>query len=61
MNKGMALMPSPPILETLRLIQVKERQGATLVDSEPARFVGGPGLRQIWRLDREAWVARRSR
>ncbi|WGM38203.1 GNAT family N-acetyltransferase [Caulobacter sp. NIBR1757] len=41
--------------------RVKERQGARLVDTEPASYVRGPGTRQIWRLDAEDWLAKRPR
>ncbi len=39
--------------------RVKEKQGAILVDETPFDFASGPGIRQDWRLDRDAWLARR--
>ena len=39
--------------------RVKEKQGARLVDIVPCEFKGGPGLRQVWLLEREAWLALR--
>ncbi|HLG46476.1 MAG TPA: GNAT family N-acetyltransferase [Reyranella sp.] len=39
--------------------RIKEKQGAILMDREPCRSVEGPGMREVWRLDREAWLARR--
>lgn len=39
--------------------RIKAKQGAVLVDVEPHDYVSGPGERQIWRLDRETWLARR--
>jgi RimJ/RimL family protein N-acetyltransferase len=45
--------------ENVRSARVKERQGAELVSTEPGEYVGGPGLRQTWRLTREAWLSRR--
>ena len=39
--------------------RVKEKQGAVIVDRVPARFVGGEGFSLVWRLDRDAWLARR--
>ena len=42
--------------------RIKEKQGARLVDVTPFDFVGGPGLKQTWLLEREAWIdARRPR
>ena len=42
--------------------RIKEKQGAQLVDREPARYVAGDGMRQIWLLKREDWLqARRPR
>lgn len=40
--------------------RIKVKQGAVLVGHEPCRSVAGEGMRQVWRLDREAWLARRS-
>ena len=39
--------------------RIKEKQGAVLVAREACRSVAGAGMRQIWRLDREPWLARR--
>lgn len=39
--------------------RVKERQGARLAATEPATYVGGPGTRQIWRLEAADWLAAR--
>jgi [ribosomal protein S5]-alanine N-acetyltransferase len=39
--------------------RVKEKQGAVIVDRVPATFVGGEGFSIIWRLDRDAWLARK--
>lgn len=38
--------------------RVKEKQGAALIAVEPRDYVSGPGVAQIWRLDREVWLAR---
>lgn len=40
--------------------RVKEKQGAELIAVEPRDYVSGPGRSQVWRLDREAWLARRA-
>jgi RimJ/RimL family protein N-acetyltransferase len=40
--------------------RVKEKQGAELIAVEPRDYVSGPGPSQVWRLDREAWLARRA-
>jgi len=40
--------------------RIKEKQGAELIATEPFAYVSGPGERQVWRLMREAWLARRS-
>jgi [ribosomal protein S5]-alanine N-acetyltransferase len=40
--------------------RIKEKQGATLVGREPAEFVSGAGIREIWLLAREDWLQRRS-
>jgi ribosomal-protein-alanine N-acetyltransferase len=45
--------------DNVRSAAVKERQGAVLVDEEFSDFVCGRLPRQVWRLDREAWIARR--
>ena len=39
--------------------RVKERQGARLVDSESAQYVSGEFPRQVWLIEREAWLAAR--
>jgi RimJ/RimL family protein N-acetyltransferase len=39
--------------------RIKEKQGARFVGFEPFRSVEGEGRRMIWRIDREAWLARR--
>lgn len=39
--------------------RVKEKQGAELIAIEPRDYVSGPGQSQIWRLTRDAWLARR--
>lgn len=39
--------------------RIKEKQGAKLVDVVVGEFRGGPGLRQMWLLEREAWLASR--
>ena len=39
--------------------RVKQRQGAVEIGREPWDFVSGPAERQVWRLDRDAWLARR--
>lgn len=41
--------------------RVKEKQGAELVGREPRRFVCGQGMREVWLLRREAWLARAER
>jgi ribosomal-protein-alanine N-acetyltransferase len=41
--------------------RVKEKQGATIVDRRPARYVSGEGLRVTWLLTREAWLSRQGR
>ena len=33
--------------------------GAVPVDRVPARYVSGEGVRMVWLLTREAWLARR--
>ena len=38
--------------------RIKEKQGATLVDEAPGEYIGGPGVRQTWRLDRDVWMSR---
>lgn len=44
----------------VRSARVKQRQGAVLVREEMAEFVSGRLPRQVWRLDRAAWIARRA-
>jgi RimJ/RimL family protein N-acetyltransferase len=39
--------------------RVKQRQGATLVDEVPFRFVSGEAPRQVWLLKAEDWRRRR--
>jgi len=39
--------------------RIKEKQGARLVDREPFRSVSGEGLRMVWLIEREPWLARR--
>ena len=39
--------------------RIKQRQGATLIDRTPARYVSGEGVRVTWLLRRDAWLARR--
>jgi len=39
--------------------RIKEKQGARLVDELPGRWVGGEGLKQVWLLSRNDWLARR--
>jgi ribosomal-protein-alanine N-acetyltransferase len=40
--------------------RIKEKQGAKLVAREPARFLSGDGVREIWLLSRNDWCARRT-
>jgi [ribosomal protein S5]-alanine N-acetyltransferase len=40
--------------------RIKEKQGARLIDREPARYVSGEGTRMVWLLTREDWLARRN-
>jgi RimJ/RimL family protein N-acetyltransferase len=40
--------------------RIKAKQGAELIGTEPRAFVSGATERQVWRLDREAWLARNS-
>jgi ribosomal-protein-alanine N-acetyltransferase len=42
-----------------RSARVKERQGASLIDEVPFRFVCGEDLRQVWLLKGEDWLGRR--
>jgi RimJ/RimL family protein N-acetyltransferase len=41
--------------------RVKEKQGATIVDRTPCRYVYGEGVRITWLLTREAWLAHRAK
>ena len=38
--------------------RVKEKQGAQIVERVPRRYVYGEGVRVVWLLTREAWLAR---
>jgi RimJ/RimL family protein N-acetyltransferase len=40
--------------------RVKEKQGATIVDRTPRRYVYGDGVKVTWLLTREAWLAHRA-
>ncbi len=40
--------------------RIKEKQGAQLIDRMPFHFVCGEGMRMVWLLRREDWLARRS-
>jgi ribosomal-protein-alanine N-acetyltransferase len=40
--------------------RIKEKQGAIIVDRVPGRWVSGQGMKVIWLLTRNAWVARRA-
>ena len=39
--------------------RVKEKQGATIVERTPRRYVYGDGVKVTWLLTREAWLAKR--
>jgi [ribosomal protein S5]-alanine N-acetyltransferase len=39
--------------------RIKEKQGARLIDREPSRYVSGEGMRMVWLLMQEEWLARR--
>lgn len=41
--------------------RIKEKQGATLVERIPWTFVGGPNVKEIWLLERDAWIKHRER
>jgi RimJ/RimL family protein N-acetyltransferase len=41
--------------------RIKAKQGATLVDVTPRRFVSGEAMKETWLLTREAWLARNGR
>ena len=38
--------------------RVKEKQGAQIIERTPRRYVYGDGVRVVWLLTREAWLAR---
>ena len=40
--------------------RVKEKQGATIVERTPRRYVYGEGVKVTWLLTREAWLAGRA-
>ena len=40
--------------------RVKEKQGATIVDRTPRKYVYGDGVKVNWLLTREAWLAHKS-
>jgi ribosomal-protein-alanine N-acetyltransferase len=40
--------------------RVKEKQGAQLIERTPRRYVYGEGVRVIWLLTREAWLAHKA-
>jgi len=40
--------------------RIKEKQGAVLVSRESCRSVAGDGMRQVWLLKREDWLARQA-
>lgn len=40
--------------------RIKIKQGAVLVETVHKRYVGGEGPCEVWRLEREAWLARNS-
>ena len=40
---------------------MKEKQGATIVDRTTAKYVYGEGVRVVWLLTREAWLAHRAK
>jgi RimJ/RimL family protein N-acetyltransferase len=39
--------------------RVKEKQGATIVDRTPCKYLYGDGVRVTWLLTRETWMAHR--
>jgi RimJ/RimL family protein N-acetyltransferase len=39
--------------------RVKEKQGATIVERTPRKYVYGDGVKVTWLLTREAWIAHR--
>lgn len=38
--------------------RIKQKQGATLIRTEPFDFVAGRLMKEVWRIDRDAWLAR---
>jgi ribosomal-protein-alanine N-acetyltransferase len=40
--------------------RIKEKQGAIVVDRVPGRWIAGEGMKVIWLLTRNAWLARRT-
>jgi ribosomal-protein-alanine N-acetyltransferase len=40
--------------------RIKEKQGAVIVDRVPGRWVSGEGMKVVWLLTRNAWLARRA-
>jgi hypothetical protein len=45
--------------DNVRSAKVKERQGAVFVEVFDRDYVIGRLPRQTWKLDRDAWIARR--
>jgi len=41
--------------------RIKEKQGAKLIDRVPGQYVSGDGVKEVWLLTREAWLARHPR
>ena len=39
--------------------RIKDKQGVRLIDRAPFRFIDGEGMRMVWLLRREDWLARR--
>lgn len=39
--------------------RIKEKQGARLVERTLGHFVSGPGLKEVWVLERDAWLKSR--
>lgn len=48
-------------VENVRSRRVKEKQGAELLRQEPWAYVAGQGERDVWKLTREAWLARKGK
>lgn len=40
--------------------RIKAKQGFTLLEVVPGEFVGGPDDKEVWRLTRDAWLARQA-